>query len=312
MNESWMREAAFAPREWAEWVRIATALALCVWPVLWLTSLSAYKWLLGPAVAPAWPLRRRVVLGLASFAAGAAAMLGVVLDLASPAGATRPLAQGSKRLLQTFEVPPPPLLAVHLLAVGLLVVLGLGLSVKLFEKWVNRRLTDAERAGGAAGARAWVGGSNAFLAVTIVLAAGFTGAATGWEDGVEWATAAAMVIAAALLVHPLIALLLAAGATPSPADPGPTVGLSSERERVLRLLESGKITADECAELLTALAATAAAAPPPSSRPWSAGWAKSAGRGWAGRSGRAPLIAGAALVVVGTFLPWFSYNSDAD
>jgi len=69
--------------------------------------------------------------------------------------------------------------------------------------------------------------------------------------------------------------------------------MSDERERVLKLLEEGKITAEEGAEILGALSETAS---PELHAPT------------AMTAGRKLLLLGALLVIVGFFLPWYSID----
>jgi hypothetical protein len=87
-----------------------------------------------------------------------------------------------------------------------------------------------------------------------------------------------------------------AGQTTSPGGPAPDA-LAPERERVLKLLDAGKITAQESADLLNALGH---ATPP---RP-----AKPADPVLAAGPHRKFVLIGAALLLVGFFLPWFSIN----
>jgi hypothetical protein len=71
--------------------------------------------------------------------------------------------------------------------------------------------------------------------------------------------------------------------------------LSAEREKVLQLLEAGKITADESAELLNALGQTVPHRPPPAAEMEMS-------------PQRKIVLLGAALLLVGFFLPWFKVN----
>lgn len=71
---------------------------------------------------------------------------------------------------------------------------------------------------------------------------------------------------------------------------------AGERGKVLAMLDAGKITAAESAELLNALAGSGSATPAP------------AERGANMPLGRQLLLAGGALVLVGFFLPWFSFS----
>lgn len=173
-----------------------------------------------------------------------------------------------------------------LLAVFTLPAFALPLLADLYEKWSQGRLTEAERQPGVAGLRAWLSGPRVFLAVAIAL-----GVWAGYDYSF-WAVL--LPLLALLAARPLLAALQdgaeAAGA--ASASDASTSGLESERMRVLRLLEEGKITGEECAELLAALNESSRLAPerPPLSR------------------GRKLVVLGALLVGVGFVLPWYSID----
>jgi hypothetical protein len=78
---------------------------------------------------------------------------------------------------------------------------------------------------------------------------------------------------------------------------GPPTHLGREREKVLEMLESGKITVDESAELLHALGANPTTPEMP--------------RAPMTRAGRL-VLCGAGLVLVGFLLPWFSFSPAAE
>ena len=168
------------------------------------------------------------------------------------------------------------------IATGVLVLFAVAFCLRLYRKWLDGDLTEEERAGGTRGLRAWLSPANLFVAAVISYLAWFS---LGWP-----------------LILMLVATVGALVAWPAlHSDHRTTQNLrtdmtdqnsSREREKVLSLLESGKITAEESAELLQALAAASPArqpAPPESSRSVLG-------------------IAGAVLVLVGFFLPWFSFS----
>jgi len=95
-----------------------------------------------------------------------------------------------------------------------------------------------------------------------------------------------------VLVYPVFNM---ASAAPQPAPAAPSEDLSAERDKILRLLETGKITADESAELLNALGSTV-----PSRLPAASETKMS--------PARKMVLLGAVLLLIGFFLPWFSIN----
>lgn len=136
--------------------------------------------------------------------------------------------------------------------------------------------------------RPWLSGWNLFWAGGAALFAWI-----GFQDSL-WiillACFAALAVGSAIFTAPPVSASAPAEAqlqlqTPAAED------LTAERARVLRLLEEGKINAEECGELLTALAESARG---PAPRPAS--------------PARKLVIAGAALVFIGFMLPWFTIN----
>jgi hypothetical protein len=96
-----------------------------------------------------------------------------------------------------------------------------------------------------------------------------------------------------LLAYPLLNL---ASHPARPAPAGPVEDLSGEREKVLQLLEAGKINAVESAELLNALSPGAPPPPPPVAE---------------FNPQRKMVLLGAVLLLAGFFLPWFSLDPSA-
>ena len=152
---------------------------------------------------------------------------------------------------------------------------------KLYLTWIAGAVTDTEKATGMEGIRAWLRGGNLIFAVVISLSL--------WL-GFGYSFFAPLALALiALLAFPI--LNMAAISPPLPA-PAPEA-IAPERERVLKMLDDGKITAQESAELLNALAHSAPTRAPQS----------------APAPHRRMVWIGAALLLVGFFFPWFVINT---
>jgi len=152
----------------------------------------------------------------------------------------------------------------------------------LYRKWIRGYLTEAEKLPGIEGVRAWLSVGNVISAIIIsfCLCALFDFSFLG----------AVALMFGLVLVYPL---LKTASQSIQVAPSIPAEDFSKEREKVLQLLEMEKITADETAELLNALSHSVT--PPP----------KPAGDI---NPQRKIVLLGAALLLVGFFLPWFSLN----
>jgi len=161
------------------------------------------------------------------------------------------------------------------------IFLALLLAAQLWQRWLGAR--PAVNAP-AAESIVWLTPGQGILASLLAASAYW-----GWG----WSFLGILVLALlALVAHPLYHHKLAHPPPPR-AEPEPVN--SGEREKVLAMLDAGRITVTESAELLSALAASAPA-------PTAAGPATAFG------GPRRLLLAGAALVLVGFFLPWFSFN----
>ncbi|MEA3189007.1 MAG: hypothetical protein QOD99_2837 [Chthoniobacter sp.] len=165
---------------------------------------------------------------------------------------------------------------------GLLALFAIPLTAKFYCAWIGDHATEQEKKPGMEGVRAWLCPANLTLAALVSVCA--------WTTLGYSLFGTLSLILLALVIHPLATML--AQVPPSAVAPLPET-LSTERDKVLAMLDAGKITAEECAELLNALSVTVTAT----------------------RSARAPLspqqrivTLGAALVLVGFFLPWFSIN----
>ena len=164
----------------------------------------------------------------------------------------------------------------------LLVPASMLLAVKLYDRWIGGHFTPEEKAPGADGVRAWLRGGNLIVAGLIPL---FAWLGYGCSFPVIL-----LVTLAALLAYPLLNF---PSGTPVTAPAAPQGDVTGERERILKMVEEGKITAAESATLLAALGGAALANAP----------------GVAMSPARKLVCAGAACVAVGFFLPWFSFNA---
>jgi hypothetical protein len=172
-------------------------------------------------------------------------------------------------------------------AIGL-PLLGLPFLVRLHRKWIGGQVTEAEKLPGIDGVRAWLGAGNIICATLLAICL------TNLFD-LRFLAALALTFGL-LLIYPF--LKTATHAAPL-APAAPPEDLSNEREKVLQLLESGRITADESAELLNALGQSVPTRPP-------------AAKEMEMTPQRKLVLLGAALLLVGFFLPWYRTNPGAE
>jgi hypothetical protein len=182
------------------------------------------------------------------------------------------------RALRDSQIVDRDSLIIGSMAAGFFLFLTTAFVLRLHRQWLAASPDAAEKPVDANPFRTWFTLGNLFLVVLLTF--------LGWLGFGIPISVTLLLTCGALALKPLFAF----GREPSllPVD-----GPSSEREKILSLLETGKITADESAELLNALRA-ATAMQPQSARPLSL-------------SRRLALL-GAACVVVGFFLPWFSFS----
>jgi hypothetical protein len=157
-------------------------------------------------------------------------------------------------------------------------------GVRLYRKWVGSQLTDAEKLPGMDGVRAWLTTGNLICAILIPICL--------WQTFQFSLPAMFALTFGLLLAYPVFNM---ASAAPQPAPAAPAEDLSAEREKVLRLLEAGKITADESAELLNALGQSVPQRPPLANETEIS-------------PARKIVLLGATLLLLGFFLPWFAIN----
>ncbi len=166
---------------------------------------------------------------------------------------------------------------------GCLAALAVVFLVQLHSKWIAGRLTDAERKPGLDGARAWLGAGNIVCVMLISLLA--------WLAFDYSLCGVALLGLLALLAYPVMNSASISFQAPPPPDSN-----AAEQQRVLNMLDSGKITASECAELLSALSVAEKPRAP---------------KGAAAPAEKLALI-GVVLLLIGFFLPWFSISPLAE
>lgn len=170
-------------------------------------------------------------------------------------------------------------------AMVLCILVAVPFLVRLWSKWVQGNLTEAERSPGAAGWRAWFSGGNIIVALIISFLA--------WQGFQISLPLMLFATLGALAMYPAI---LSASETSGSATDHPSRmddSLADEREKILSMLENGKITAAESAELLNALGATMRR---PEADPI------------AMTSAQRLVLVGAGVLLIGFFLPWLVVN----
>ncbi len=161
----------------------------------------------------------------------------------------------------------------------LLVLFAVPFFIKLYRAWTGIHVSPEEQAPGAAGVRAWLSPGNLIVATLIAICA------TAAFDCQFLGVVALLV--GCLLIQPLVNTMGAGNLVSN----NPESSHSAEREKVLSLLEAGRITAEESADLLNALGSS-------TSQPVAARLSPR----------RRMVLIGAGLVLLGFFLPWFSVN----
>ena len=169
----------------------------------------------------------------------------------------------------------------------LLPLLTMPFAVLLYRKWIGGHLTEAEKLPGIDGVRAWLGVDNVICAGLIPICV--------WQVFGYSPIGILALTFGALLAYPLLNM---ASDSAQPATAVPAEDLSKERDKVLQLLEAGKISPVESAELLNALAHSA---PPPAPKPAAEI-----------NPQRKLVLVGAAVLLAGFFLPWFAIKPNAE
>lgn len=164
-------------------------------------------------------------------------------------------------------------------AAGASFVFITALTLRLWGRWIGENATLEERQPGQLGVRAWFCTSNLIVGAILVVLL--------WLGHDVSPFFSAVVIAAVFAAYPLLRMESPVIASQEPAD-----DLSAEREKILAMLEAGKLTPDECAELLQAIRQSSPSAP----------------RQMPLTGGQRLMLVGAALVALGFFLPWIVVN----
>jgi hypothetical protein len=184
----------------------------------------------------------------------------------------------SESSLRHLEMEP----AYRVLAAGVSFYFLTAFGLRLWGRWIGGKSTPEERQPGVPGIRAWFCASNVVIGMAIVL--------TTWL-GFDISPLLMVIIIGALLAADPI-LRMEASSTPASTTPVAD-DLSAEREKIVAMLEAGKLTPDESAELLQALSETSRV---PVAQPVKL------------TPGQRLMLIGAALVAFGFFLPWFVVN----
>ena len=169
------------------------------------------------------------------------------------------------------------------IAAGTCIVFATAFVLRLWGRWIGGQATPDESQAGQVGVRAWFCASNVVVGLAIVICA--------WSGYDVSPLFTAVAVGGALAAYPLLRMESAAPAISVVPDHS-----SGEREKIVAMLEGGKITADECADLLQALGATVRV--PSRQIPLT--------------SSQRLLLIGAALVALGFFLPWIVINPGAE
>lgn len=180
------------------------------------------------------------------------------------------------------------------IAAGLAFPLLVALVLRLWGRWIGDNMTAEERLPGAAGLRAWFSASNVTVGILLIVCAWWGHDISPMLSGV--------IVGGVLAAQPLLGLgASATDSTPaSTQGPGlasvprpPAEDLSVEREKIVSMLEAGKLTPEESAELLQALGESSRRSTP-APTPLT--------------SHQRLMLIGAAIVALGFFLPWFTIN----
>jgi hypothetical protein len=231
-----------------------------------------------------WPWRKRVGLGLGQ--ATLCALGTAVAAVAAGGYRVYQLEGGSAgRGFGHSDTAMFKALA-SVLAAFMLSILAILFVAVLYRKWIGGKLTEEERKPGPEGFRAWLRPEELIWCALIGLCA--------WAafDLSFWAIL--LMSVGALAAYPaLVTAKQPSSQLPAP----PSESMASERERILNMLEEGKITAEESAELLSALGESAVANRESGTRLG---------------PGRRPMLIGAALLLIGFFLPWLRFDPDKE
>lgn len=197
------------------------------------------------------------------------------------------LRPGDAHLFQNLEI------VCVVAAAGLVFPLLVAFVLRLWGRWIGGQTTAEERLPGAAGLQAWFSASNVAVALLLIVCA--------WLGHDISPLLTTVVLGAILAAQPLLGLSASAPICTPTSSAGfaavprpPADDLSAEREKIVAMLEAGKLTPEESAELLQALGESSRRATQPAPLPLT--------------SHQRLMLIGAAAVALGFFLPWFTIN----
>jgi hypothetical protein len=168
-------------------------------------------------------------------------------------------------------------------SIVIMVLLATALVTKVYSALVLDKATEAERKPGMAGVRAWLSPVKVIAVIALSVAA---------YIGLDYSIVGTLILGISLLlIYPLIGTL----SHPPEAQATVPQAPAEERQRVLALVEAGKISAEDAAELLSALAQSQAAG-------------VEAAVAVSFSPSRRIMLAGAAVTLLGFLLPWFTIN----
>jgi len=127
---------------------------------------------------------------------------------------------------------------------GILFFFAIPLAIKLYDKWINARLTPEEKLAGIDGVRAWLTPGNLICCLGTAFCS--------WQGYKANYWGVLILLLGALIAYPALNIYF----HKKVSHPSPKEDLSQAREKIFQLLENGKITAQESVELLKALIET--------------------------------------------------------
>ena len=138
-----------------------------------------------------------------------------------------------------------PLVVFDYICRGLSIVFGTSFALRMHSKWIEGKLTEEEKLPNGQGIRAWLGVGNMFLVVAISFCA--------WR-GYDYSFWGVLIILTGLVIaKPAIGMYMQRRSPGVTVVQPPGPDLTVVRERILGMLEAGKITPDEAAELLNSI-----------------------------------------------------------
>lgn len=173
-----------------------------------------------------------------------------------------------------------------LIIVFVFIIMGGAFLLKIVRKWQEIGLTELEKQPGLPGFKAWLCPSNLLWGIVIAISGSLLG--FGFFN-------IFMIVLILLAIYPALKTLGTPEGKELKPETGDTILKSSseETEKILKMLEKGKITSEDATDLLNALSQC--------QRPRQNGIVKLS-------PFRKLILFGAAFVLLGFFLPWFKID----